>query len=71
MEPNENSKLQKQYNAYLQNPSKKYKNPDELELLAFEVGRLAGTKRIYGIDYQESYNYGIANDIEPNHGTKT
>lgn len=52
--------LQKQYNDYLANPKMTFKEPSEIELLAFELGRLSGTKRIYGIDHQMGYNYRIA-----------
>ncbi|MDF2382578.1 hypothetical protein JMG10_13935 [Nostoc ellipsosporum NOK] len=48
---------------YCINPGKKYKDPDERELLAYEVGRLSQAKKIYGIDFKESYNYNIGNKI--------
>jgi len=41
-----------------------FKNPTEIELLAYEVGRLSGTKRIYGIDHKMEYNYRIGNEIK-------
>ncbi|WP_144281447.1 DUF5694 domain-containing protein [Chryseobacterium echinoideorum] len=47
------------YQQYVQNPKLIFENPDEIELLAYEVGRLSGAKKIYGIDYKESYNYRI------------
>lgn len=47
------------YLNYIKNPDTKFKNPDERELLAYEVGRLSGAKKIYGIDYKESYNYRV------------
>lgn len=50
-----------EYLNYLKNPKVKFKNPDEIELLAYEVGRLSNTKKIYGIDYKENYNYQIGN----------
>jgi len=62
--PSQNQKLQKAYNAYLENPQKEFKNPSEIQLLAYEVGRLANTKRIYGIDFKEGYNYQVASQIE-------
>lgn len=47
------------YTQYLQNPKLKFQNPSEIELLAYEIGRLSGAKKIYGIDYKEAYNYKI------------
>lgn len=69
--PERNSEVQKNYKDYLKNPDKKFKNPSEIELLAFEVGRLAGTNKIYGVDYQEGYNYRIAEKINDNYGIET
>jgi hypothetical protein len=69
--PERNSEVQKNYKDYVQNPEMKFKNPSEVELLAFEVGRLAKTKRIYGIDYKEGYYYGIAEKINDNYGIET
>ncbi|NHQ79954.1 hypothetical protein HAV25_20065, partial [Elizabethkingia miricola] len=40
--PKYDSIRQSSYSDYLQNPNKKFKNPDERELLAYEVGRLSG-----------------------------
>lgn len=47
------------YQQYVKNPQLKFENPDEIELLAYEVGRLSGAKKIYGIDFKENYNYRI------------
>lgn len=41
-----------------------FENPTEVELLAFELGRISGTKRIYGIDTMVRYNYLIDSEIE-------
>lgn len=62
--PEFNDKLQGDYKSYIENPNMFIKNPSEVELLAFELGRLSGTKRIYGIDHKMSYNYLIAKDID-------
>lgn len=62
--PEYNSKLQESYKQYLENPDMFFKNPSEVQLLAFELGRLCGTKRIYGIDHKMGYNYEIGNEIE-------
>ncbi len=57
MEPYRNPQLAASYNEYLQNPDMRFENPGEIELLAYEVGRLSGTKQVYGIDYQQEYFY--------------
>ncbi|WP_297337550.1 DUF5694 domain-containing protein [Algoriphagus sp.] len=62
--PAENEALQDSYSAYLKNPKMKFPNPSEIELLAFEVGRLANSSRIFGIDFQQGYNYSLAYQLE-------
>ncbi|WP_373075379.1 DUF5694 domain-containing protein [Zeaxanthinibacter enoshimensis] len=57
MEPQYNDRLQEQYRAYREDPAMHFDHPDEIELLAYEVGRLSGTEKIYGIDHQMGYNY--------------
>ena len=62
--PEKDSIRQADYLDYLKNPNKKFINPDERELLAYEVGRLSGATKIYGVDFKESY--GIEGDtIKP------
>lgn len=61
--PEHDEKLQKLYKEYIKNPDMKFKNPNEVELLAYELGRLSGTQRIYGIDHKMSYNYRIGAEI--------
>lgn len=61
--PSYNPTLQKAYQAYLQNPKMEIKDPNEIELLAFELGRLAQTQRIFGIDHKMGYNYGIGYEL--------
>ncbi|HCC94845.1 MAG TPA: hypothetical protein DEQ26_11055 [Flavobacteriaceae bacterium] len=55
--PSRNKMLNKLFQDYLLNPKMKFENPNEVELLAYEVGRLSGSKKIYGINYQEDYLY--------------
>lgn len=62
--PEDNEKLKTSYLKYLEDPEMKFKNPSEIELLAFEVGRLSNASRIYGIDFQEGYNYRLASQLE-------
>ena len=56
-DPSTNQQTQKQYLEYLNNPAIKFEKPSEIELLAFEVGRLSMVSKIYGIDYEQSYFY--------------
>ena len=69
--PVQNEALLKKYTEYRHNPQQKFKNPSEIELLAFEVGRICNTERIYGIDYKEGYNYMIANKVRNDADTIT
>lgn len=62
--PSKNKKLQSMYREYLKNPDMDFENPSEIELLAFELGRISGTERIYGIDHKMGYNYKIGNEID-------
>lgn len=62
--PSFDSALQQEYGEYLKNPAMKFEAPSEIELLAYEVGRLSGCKRIYGIDFKEGYNYMIGRDVK-------
>ncbi len=57
--PEHNEQLQADYAKYVADPSLRFKHPSEIELLAFELGRLSGTKRIYGIDHKLSYTWNI------------
>lgn len=61
--PDYNTTLQKNYSTYLKNPNISFEEPDEVELLAFEIGRLSDVKQIYGIDHKLKYNYGIGSEI--------
>lgn len=63
-EPKLNEETANLYSKYLENPKMKFENPTEVELLAFEIGRLSGTKKIYGIDHQMAYNYNIGEHID-------
>ncbi|MCB0547210.1 MAG: hypothetical protein KDD19_06440 [Phaeodactylibacter sp.] len=63
-EPGYDEALQAAYQKYQEDPEMFFENPSEIELLAFELGRLSGTKRIYGIDHQMGYNYNIGNEID-------
>ncbi len=62
-EPKDNDLIQKNYQEYLKNPGVKFKNPSEVELLAFEIARLSNTSKIYGIDEQLGYNYRMVGNL--------
>ena len=64
IEPRHNEELQKKYARYLDNPGMEFETPSEIELLAFELGRLSNTERIYGIDHKMRYNYRIGQEID-------
>lgn len=68
IEPAYQDSLESQYQRYLKNPAMQFKNPDEVELLAFEVGRLSGASRIHAIDYKEGYNYMISRTVADESG---
>jgi Family of unknown function (DUF5694) len=61
--PSFDKKLQAEYSEYVTDPKMKFKDPSEIELLAYELGRLSGTKRIYGIDHKMDYNYLIGDEM--------
>ena len=61
--PEYNETLQKNYATYLEAPETNFEEPNEVELLAFELGRLAGVKSIYGVDHKMEYNYAIGSEI--------
>ncbi len=57
--PRYQAQLMELYLRYIENPEITFNYPNEIELLAYEVGRLSDCKRIYGIDYKKGYNYSI------------
>jgi len=61
--PYYDSTLNEVYLEYLKNPEMVFKYPTEIELLGYEVGRLCGVEKIYGIDHKMGYNYRIGFDI--------
>lgn len=61
--PKYNQELNDLYDGYVKNPAIAIQNPNEIHLLAFELGRLAGVQKIYGIDYSEGYNYLVSKKI--------
>ncbi|WP_313361173.1 DUF5694 domain-containing protein [Empedobacter sp.] len=69
--PSRNKVLNKLFQDYLLNPKMKFEKPTEIELLAYEVGRLSGAKQIYGIDYQKDYYYPLSFALKDQQDTIT
>ncbi|BDD04007.1 DUF5694 domain-containing protein [Aureibacter tunicatorum] len=59
--PKYQKELEKAYQAYVNDPTIKtgYAN-NEIQIMAFEIGRLANTKRIYAIDHKMNYAYNLS-----------
>ncbi len=62
--PKNDSTRKADYMNYLKNPKKRFKDPDERELLAYEVARLSRAEKIYGIDFKEGYDYQIGGKVK-------
>jgi hypothetical protein len=61
--PSENQALNSDYLKFLTVPNYSPDYGGEIELIAYQVGKLAGVTRIYGIDYKMEYNYEIGEEI--------
>lgn len=70
-EPYKNKKIAAAYSDYLKNPKMRFEKPTEIELLAYEVGRLSNVKQIYGIDYQKDYYYPLYYALKDQQDTLT
>lgn len=58
-----NDLIASEYEKYVADPTYKTKwTGSEDEILGFEIGRICGTQKIYGIDHYMEYNYQL-NDI--------
>ncbi len=64
VQPQYQEELEGYYAEYLADPDMYIEDPTEIELLAYEVGRLSGADRIYGIDHQMSYDYAIGEKLD-------
>lgn len=62
--PEKDSVLNAAYQAFLRNPKDLNLQFGESSMLGFEVGRLAGVEKIYGIDNHMGYNYSVGDFIE-------
>ena len=61
--PENEAEINEAYQAYLKNHDKLDSNYGETSMVAFEIARLNGIKKIYGIDHQMGYNYNIGNEM--------
>lgn len=69
--PEYNQRLKEDYDHYRTDPDMKFDSPSEIELIAFEVRRMAGTERIVGIDHKMEYGYGLIDSMANTMGNTT
>lgn len=64
--PSEFEKLNEDYSNFLRNKDYKTNYGGEIALIAYQVGKISGVKKIYCIDEQEisNYNYDITNQLK-------
>lgn len=64
--PEENEGINMDFSKFKADPNHKANYIGEIELIAYQVGKLAGVKKIYGIDEQLTapYNYYIWNELK-------
>lgn len=64
--PERNEELNNDYSGFLKDKAYKTKIGGEVALIAYEVGKMSGVKKIYGIDEQATaaYNYNIGNELK-------
>ncbi|MFK7807018.1 MAG: DUF5694 domain-containing protein [Saprospiraceae bacterium] len=61
--PQDEEKLNQEYQKYLSNPQQATSYRGEIGLIAFEVGKLSGVTQLHGIDHEMEYNYNIGYEI--------
>jgi len=64
--PGENEGINLDYSKFVTDPNHKANYSGEIELIAYQVGKLSGVQKIYGIDEQKTapYNYSIWNELK-------
>lgn len=62
--PQYNDEINKAYQEFLNNPERLNSNYGESSMIGFDVGRLSGVTKIYGIDNHMGYNYSVGDFIE-------
>lgn len=61
--PENEAEINEAYQKYLKNHKKLESNYGETSMVAFEIARLNGIEKIYGIDHHMEYNYNIGNEM--------
>ena len=59
-----NDEINNAYQEFLKNPPKLNTNYGESSMIGFDVGRLSGVSKIYGIDNHMGYNYSVGDFFE-------
>ncbi len=62
--PEKNDELNAAYQVFLENSSVLSTKDGEISMIAFDVARLSGVKKLYGIDHHLGYNYSLGDFIE-------
>ncbi len=62
--PQYNDEINKAYQEFINNPEQLNSNYGESSMIGFDVGRLSGVTKIYGIDNHMGYNYSVGDFIE-------
>lgn len=62
--PQYNDEINKAYQEFINNPEQLNSNYGESSMIGFDVGRLSGVTKIYGIDNYIGYNYSVGDFIE-------
>lgn len=62
--PELNDEINKAYQEFLKEPSTLNTNYGEISMIAFDVARLSGVSKLYGIDNHMGYNYSVGDFFE-------
>ncbi|WP_445428025.1 DUF5694 domain-containing protein [Alishewanella sp. HL-SH05] len=62
--PEQTEQINQAYQAFLADPTELDTRYGELSMLGFDVARLSGISKLYGIDYHLGYNYSLGDFIE-------
>ncbi|WP_019674554.1 DUF5694 domain-containing protein [Arsukibacterium perlucidum] len=62
--PEDIARINQAYQAFLDAPSRLDTRYGELSMLGFDVARLSGLEKVYGIDHHLGYNYSLGDFIE-------
>jgi hypothetical protein len=62
--PEDMARINQAYQTFLANPARLDTRYGELSMLGFDIARLSGLKKVYGIDHHLGYNYSLGDFIE-------